>query len=40
MDGAAPADQMRAVDRALRMYFAAEDWLKERDDRNPSLRRR
>ena len=40
LDHASASEQMCAVDYALRNYFEAEDWLEQRDERIPTLRRR
>lgn len=37
LDHAAPQEQMKAIDGALRRYFEAEDWLAERERRFPGL---
>jgi hypothetical protein len=33
------AVQMRAIDHALRVYFATDEWLRERDKQIPSMGR-
>ena len=31
LDSAPPAEQMRVIDEAMRHYFGAKDWVRERN---------
>lgn len=37
-DFADPVEQMKAIDQAMRHYFAAENWVQVRDRKFPGLR--
>ena len=36
-DHIAPIEEMRSVDEAMRLYFKAEDWLRQRNEDVPGL---
>ena len=36
-DHIAPIEQMRSVGEAMRLYFKAEDWLRQRNEDFPGL---
>jgi hypothetical protein len=38
-DFASPVEKVRAINRAMRHYFVAADWLALRDRLSPGLRR-
>ena len=40
LDSAAVADQMKAINAAMKHYFDAEDWLRERSKVFPGIGRR
>ena len=40
LDSATPAEQMRVIDEAMRYYFGAKDWVRERNQVLPGLARR
>ena len=37
LDHVAPAEQMRAIDAAMRQYFQTSDWLRARNKAFPGL---